>query len=341
VLLHFVVALPAGIWVRRDAFLVEGDPVDRTHALASTLRCRRFSGRPVVASTACVTPECPMVDRHWLVDERIGVLGDPHADLQWMKLAIRNLHRAGVRQVHVLGDFGFLSTGNRHERDRLRLLTMQLESRDMFLYVTGGNHEGYPALHRLFPVDEWGYRRLSRRIIWLPRGWRGTTAAGAAVASLGGANSINRGRRDPSVSGHVAAWHPEEQITEEDLKALGPDPVDVLLGHDAPISRALQRHVARQRRFWTPDDIAYASAGQAMFHRGVLQVRPKLVLSGHYHHYLDTTLRLQPREQETATVRSVILDRNRTAHSVAILHVDAIQVDAHPKLSPGLRRQRN
>ncbi|UXN14366.1 hypothetical protein N8D76_13160 [Curtobacterium poinsettiae] len=118
-----------------------------------------------------------------------------------MKLAIRNLHRAGVRQVHVLGDFGFLSTGNRHERDRLRLLTMQLESRDMFLYVTGGNHEGYPALHRLFPVDEWGYRRLSRRIIWLPRGWRGTTAAGAAVASLGGANSINRGRRDPSVSG--------------------------------------------------------------------------------------------------------------------------------------------
>lgn len=281
-----------------------------------------------------------MVDRHQRVDERIGVLGDPHADLQWIKLAIRNLHRAGIRQIHVLGDFGFLSTGSRHELDRLRLLTMQLESRDMFLYVTGGNHEGYPALQRLFPLDEWGYRRLSRRIIWLPRGWRGTTAAGTVVASLGGANSINRGRRNPSVSGHVATWHPEEQITEHDLEMLGSDPVDILLGHDAPISKALKRHTARQRRAWTPDGLAYAATGQAMFHRSVHQVRPKLVLSGHYHHYLDTTVRLQQHGGESATVRSVILDRNRTAHSVGIVHVDQLEVDLRPALSPGLRRDR-
>jgi hypothetical protein len=280
-----------------------------------------------------------MVDRHRLVDERIGVLGDPHADLQWMKLAIRNLHRAGIRQIHVLGDFGFLSTGNRHERDRLRLLTMQLESRDMVLYVTEGNHEGYPALHRLFPLDEWGYRRLSRRIIWLPRGWRATTAAGTVVASLGGANSINRDRRHPSVTGHVATWHPEEQITEHDLQTLGSDPVDILLGHDAPISRALKRHTARKRRAWTLDGIAYAAAGQAMFHRGVYQVRPKLVLSGHYHHYLDTTVWLQPHGGESAAVRSVILDRNRTAHSVGIVQVNELEVEIHSRLSPGLRRQ--
>jgi hypothetical protein len=192
----------------------------------------------------------------------------------------------------------------------------------------------------LFPVDEWGYRRLSRRIIWLPRGWRGTSAAGTVVASLGGANSINRDRRDPSVSGHVAAWHPEEQITEHDLRTLGSNTVDILLGHDAPISKALKRHTARQRRAWTPDGIAYAAAGQAMFHRGVHQVRPKLVLSGHYHHYLDTTVRLQPHGDESATVRSVILDRNRTAHSVGIVDVDQLEVDVRPALSPGLRRHR-
>lgn len=282
-----------------------------------------------------------MVDRHQRVDECIGVLGDPHADLQWIKLAMRNLHRAGIRQIHVLGDFGFLSTGSRHELDRLRLLTMQLESRDMFLYVTGGNHEGYPALHRLFPVDEWGYRKLSRRIIWLPRGWRGTTAVGTVVASLGGANSVNRGHRHPSVSGHVATWHPEEQITEHDLQTLGSDPVDILLGHDAPISKALKRHTARQRRSWTSDGIVYAAAGQAMFHRGVHQVRPKLVLSGHYHHHVDTIVRLQPRGGDSATVRSVILDRNCTAHSVGIVHVDQLDVEIHPRLAPGLRRPRN
>lgn len=282
-----------------------------------------------------------MADRHALVDERIGLLGDPHADLRWINLAVRNLARASIRQIHVLGDFGFLSNGSRHERERLGLLTEQLTSRNAFVYVTGGNHEGYPTLHRRYPLDEWGYRRLSRRIIWLPRGWRGVTAAGTVVASLGGANSVSRSRRDPTVSGHVAAWHPEEQITEDDLEALGSDPVDVLLGHDAPFSRALQRHVTRQRRFWTRDGIAYAAAGQAMFQRGVLQVRPKLVLSGHYHRYLDTTLRLQPRGHAMTIVRSVILDRNRTAHSVGILHVDALEVDVHPLLSPGLRRQRN
>lgn len=282
-----------------------------------------------------------MTDRHRLVDERIGVLGDPHADLQWIKLAIRNLARAGIQQIHVLGDFGFLSNDSPLERKRLGLLTEQLTSHNAFMYVTGGNHEGYPTLHRRYPLDEWGYRRLSRRIIWLPRGWRGTTAAGLVVASLGGANSISRGRRGPSVSGHVAAWHPEEQITEGDLDALGSEPADVLLGHDAPNSRALQRNVARQRRFWTPDGIAYAAVGQAMFHRGVLQVRPRLVLSGHYHRYLDTTLLLQLSGGVTTPVRSVILDRNRTAHSVGILHVDALKVDVHPRLSPGLRRQRS
>lgn len=282
-----------------------------------------------------------MSDRHALVDERIGLLGDPHADLQWIKLAIRNLTRTGIQQIHVLGDFGFLSNGIRRERQRLGLVTEQLTSRNAFMYVTGGNHEGYPTLHRRYPLDEWGYRRLSRRIIWLPRGWRGVTAAGTVIASIGGANSISRGHRDQTMSGHVAAWYPEEQITEDDLEALGSAPVDVLLGHDAPISRALQRHVARQRRFWTPDGIAYAAAGQAMFHRGVLQVQPKLVLSGHYHRYLDTTLLLRLHGREPVSVRSVILDRNRTAHSVGILHVDALNVDVHPRLSPGLRRQRN
>jgi hypothetical protein len=75
----------------------------------------------------------PMADRHALVDERIGLLGDPHADLQWIKLAVRNLARAGIRQIHVLGDFGFLSNGSPHERERLLLLTEQLTSRNAFM----------------------------------------------------------------------------------------------------------------------------------------------------------------------------------------------------------------
>ncbi|RKR74749.1 metallophosphoesterase family protein [Frondihabitans australicus] len=279
-------------------------------------------------------------DRHVLVDDRIGLLGDPHADFQWTKLAIRNLDRAGIRQIHVLGDFGFLSNGNPYERERLRQLNNALLARNQYVFITGGNHEGYPTLHRMRQPDAHGYRRLERRIIWLPRGWRGRTESGSVLGSLGGANSINGGSRK-SIGGHIGEWHAEEQITEEDLSALGTERVDVLLGHDAPITAALDRHIAKNRHFWTEKGFAYARAGQAMFHRGVEQVRPKLVVSGHYHRHLDTTGLLQPAGQEPFGIRSVILDRNRTARSVGILQPDSLTLDVPEKLSPGLRRERD
>ncbi|TCK63135.1 metallophosphoesterase [Curtobacterium sp. PhB136] len=279
-------------------------------------------------------------DRHAKVDDRIGLLGDPHADFQWTKLAIRNLSRAGIRQVHALGDFGFLSNGNPYERERIRQLNNALLARDQYMFVTGGNHEGYPTLYKWRQPDKYGYRRLERRIIWLPRGWRGRTAAGTVIASLGGANSISRGSRE-SIGGHIGQWHAEEQITEEDLCALGTETVDVLLGHDAPVTAALDRHIAKNRHFWTKKGSAYARAGQVMFHRGVEQVRPKLVVSGHYHRHLDTKVLLQPADQEPFEIRSVLLDRNRTARSVAILHVDSLTLDVPEELSPGLRRERD
>lgn len=92
------------IQMRSNAVLIDDEPLRPQVCLSSASRGR--DGPLPVPSTATMTPEGPMIDRHQCVDERIGVLGDPHADLQWIKLAIRNLHRAGVRQIHVLGDFG-------------------------------------------------------------------------------------------------------------------------------------------------------------------------------------------------------------------------------------------
>jgi hypothetical protein len=105
----------------------------------------------------------------------------------------------------------------------------------------------------------------------------------------------------------VAARHPEDQITEADLEALGTERVDALLGHNAPISKALKRRTPQPGGIWTAEEIAYATTGQAMFHRGVPQVRPKLVLSGHCHRFLDTSMCLEDRRGEHFEVRNVIL----------------------------------
>lgn len=72
-----------------------------------------------------------------------------------------------------------------------------------------------------------------------------------------------------------------------------------------------------------------------MFDRGVEQVRPKLVASGHDHRHVDTKVLLRPADQEPFEIRSVISDQNRTARSVAILQPDSLALDVPENLSPG------
>jgi hypothetical protein len=259
---------------------------------------------------------------HTAVHTSFGVLGDPHKDFLWTKKALTKLITAGVKQVHVLGDFGFVWHGAPQERNDLNRLTKVLADADAYLYVTGGNHEGYAALNRHYPEDEHGYRNLTDRIIWLPRGWRGRSAAGAVVASLGGANSIDKGRRTPPVDGRGGSWWPEEQITEADLQRLGTDPVDVLLAHDAPRTQALAQKLYPNQHFWTREGLMYADMGQQMFQRGVEQVKPKVVLSGHYHLFLDTTETFHDHAGNAFDTRSIILDCNGFSRSAAVFSPD-------------------
>ncbi len=257
------------------------------------------------------------------VDDQIGLLGDAHGNFVWTRSAIEQLLGAGVRQIHALGDFGFVWHGSPREHHLLGKLDAVLAAHDGRLLVTGGNHEGYSALERFFPADAGGYRRLTERIIFLPRGWRGRTASGTVIASLGGANSIDRWlRKAPDRESHGGSWWPQEQITDNDLATLGTEPVSILLGHDAPRSRALADSLDQAGDSWRPAEVAYAEAGQRMFQRGVEQVKPQLVISGHYHQWVDTTETFRPAGGEEFVTRSVILDCDGAERSIAVLDVD-------------------
>lgn len=268
----------------------------------------------------------------YLSPARIGLVGDAHGNLVFGRKAVLELAARGCTAIHFLGDFGFLWEGQNRDWKALKALSLVLEAAGVIAYVTGGNHDGYTEWLKRTP-DADGIRWIRGNIGLLPRGWRATTPGGKTIASLGGANSIDAPRRQREHPGR--GWWPEESITDDDLAALGSERVDYLLGHDAPITRRLQGKLIPNEHHWEPAGLAYAHEGQAMFHRGFLKVRPSIVLSGHYHLFVDTTEEFETEDGDVFTARSVVLNAEGHYPSLAVLDADSgdvefVQFDQEP-----------
>lgn len=175
-----------------------------------------------------------------------------------------------------------------------------------------------------FPVADDGLRWIRPNIVHIPRGYRTVLASGATLAALGGANSVDIGHR---VLGR-SVWA-EESITEADLDALGHGRADVLIGHDAPLNLpGLDAWLAATDHGWPPVGLKYSAEGRAMFHRGFLQVQPRLYVGGHYHRHIDEVVTYTSGDAEFQT-RVVILDQggSASATSQAILDVRTLELE--------------
>ena len=255
-----------------------------------------------------------------IIDKRIGLISDVHATVPIITRAIRQLAARGVKQMHSLGDFAIPWNGHPEEELQLKAVRLELEKHDATLLITGGNHEGYDEWEKV-PVSEDGIRWIRHNIGLLPRGWRALSPAGNIIASLGGANSIDRYSRRPH-----RAWWPQESITPADLAALGHERVDILLGHDVPQSTALLNFLKPNERLWSAAGLAYAHEGHAMFHRGVQQVTPRMTIGGHYHLHLDSTERFTDVEGRTFETRVIVMDADGRHTTVAVLDTDALDI---------------
>jgi hypothetical protein len=251
----------------------------------------------------------------------IGLVGDVHGNINVAVNAITALAARGITEVHFLGDFGFMWADNNAAQLTFKRLRLALKTAGMTALVTGGNHENYDLLLAIVP-DTQGIRWMRHNIGLLPRGWRSVTETGVVTASLGGANSIDRFDRRPGYS-----WWEQEQITEKDLAALGSERVDVLLGHDSPMSAALHRRLLPSAKFWSPQGLRYSDMGQQMFHRGFIAVSPRLAVGGHYHLHLDTTERFTSDSGKVFETNIVILDADGESFSVAVLDTDTLEID--------------
>ncbi|WP_151199537.1 metallophosphoesterase [Cryobacterium sp. LW097] len=265
---------------------------------------------------------------------RIGFLGDVHGDLQHVLVVARTMAALGIEQLVVLGDFGFLWPGHNWGID-VDKLSRRLASMSQTIAFVDGNHESFDLLYT-FPLSDDGLRWIRPNIVHIPRGYRTVLASGATLAALGGANSIDIGHR---VLGR-SIWA-EESITEADLVALGHDHADILLGHDAPLHvPTLDANLTATDRYWPVAGLKYAAAGRAMFHRGFLQVQPKLYLGGHYHQHIDEDVAYATGHEEFRT-RVVLLDQGgtRSAISQAILDVHTLELEYLARDGESLRAE--
>jgi hypothetical protein len=247
--------------------------------------------------------------------DRIGVMGDLHGELDHAAIALKMFADKGLSTIVQLGDFGVIWPGSNWQT-HLNKLGRMLAKNGQALYFIDGNHELFPRLLE-FPISADGLRWVSHNVAHLPRGYRTQISGGTrALAVLGGANSHDRRWR---VAGE--SWWPEEQITESDLAALGTKTADVLLGHESPAGGRPYVKAGAARA-----EMQYAEESQAMFIRGMLQVRPKLTMGGHYHRHADVMMTM-PGDPSFET-RAVILDRDgATGISQAILDPRTLELE--------------
>ena len=264
---------------------------------------------------------------------RIGFLGDTHGDMQHVLTVARTMSDRGIELLVVLGDFGFLWPGHNWGID-IDKLSRRLKMTAQTLAFVDGNHEDFDLLYKFRVADD-GLRWIRPNIVHIPRGYRTVLASGATLAALGGANSVDIGHRVARRS----VWS-EESITEADLAALGRVSADILIGHDAPLRLpTLDAWLAATDSGWPPAGLAYSAAGRAMFHRGFLQIRPRLYLGGHYHRHIDELVTHTSGDAEFQT-RVVILDQggSASATSQALLDVETLELEYITR--DGVRRGR-
>jgi hypothetical protein len=173
---------------------------------------------------------------------RLLVAGDTHGNLDWIGTLSKLAARHGCQGVVHLGDFG-LWPDQRVWRSELRAVindrwldavAERAAHHGVWWRFIDGNHDAHPVARHAYPADDNGVRPIRTGLLdWADRGavW---SWCGVRFGGLGGGVSIDRQFRKEGQS-----WWPTEFITDDDVNTLidraGPEGVDVLVCHDAPI----------------------------------------------------------------------------------------------------------
>lgn len=243
---------------------------------------------------------------------RILLLGDAHGDVRFMEKGVSIARAQDCSWLVQLGDFGF-GWDPRYAQDVARAA----EQAAVPVCWLDGNHENFAELKvavervemlrraglgRSDPirVEDW---ELLPWLMYLPRGFRWEWDDVTFMA-LGGANSIDKAYRKEGES-----WWPDELITDEDEeRAIGGGPCDIMLTHDVPtgVDMGIQLMFMHDR----PD-----RENRDRVRRVCDKVKPKLLVHGHYHHHYENMLEGHDYRTRviglSATLQNIEADRSK------------------------------
>lgn len=239
-------------------------------------------------------------------DFNIGIAGDWHGDLAWAMYAIEEFNKRGIKNIFHLGDFGIW--GGPDGQKYTRKINKILESLDMRIYVTLGNHENYNLVDKHYPANDDGLlvKNTEPNILLFPRGFKWNWYQ-QTYMSFGGANSIDRMFRKKDKS-----WWEQEQITDDQIDSLNPNiGVNVLFTHDVPFGVDMKFN-HRSAAEWPKEALEYSNESRHQLKKVTDIIQPQLLFHGHYHMFLDETTLLTTPENEEYILRSLCLDKEYT-----------------------------
>jgi len=223
---------------------------------------------------------------------RVLVAGDLHGDLPFLARVAERAAEEGCSTILQLGDLGALWPGSDGFLPAIdEALTEAGVERMVFI---DGNHEGFVSrvlyrradgrvaaagglvsARRQAGESPEGFRVLSDRVEWIPRGCRWEWN-GLRFGAVGGAFSVDWRRRTPGES-----WWPDhENVSDADIEVLGSDPLDVLVTHDVPLGIPLD---GISTFHLSPSDESNCALTRERLRDAVEATDPVLALHGHWH----------------------------------------------------------
>jgi hypothetical protein len=210
---------------------------------------------------------------------RLLLVGDVHGNQAWFdQVVLPAASMLDTDAIIQLGDFGYWP-------GRADAFLDAVKSSDIPVYFIDGNHEDHYALaydvamaRAETGVKDTDAVPLGGSLWYLPRGSR-LEFDGVAVAALGGARSIDRALRTPSVD-----WFMEEAVNDDDLARLAAGGTcEVLVCHDAPSKATLPLLGDHEiPEVWRRERPA-CEEHRRRIDEACDAVRPNWLVHGHYH----------------------------------------------------------
>lgn len=204
------------------------------------------------------------------------LVGDIHGTASHISDAVKSARAHGF-PIHVIlqvGDFGVWPGGDHH----LKNVATLAENSGYPVYFIRGNHEDYTQLNaweaELDDTFEEFYE-VRPNVFYVPSGTRWEWS-GRRFGALGGAFSVDSPYRAPGVSW----WPVDEEVQVKDLRRLGAEHLDVLVGHDTGRKGTPNHHW----KLDLPDHIEMQSeVSQVLTQVAIDRTQPKFFVHGHWH----------------------------------------------------------